>query len=85
VVALVDIFMMQQKLLDSFVDVDCPWCPSVKLERAKENPQLKLLFCKLCGLWTHNRIFNAVIDRYSGVEYLDRLSKLNEYYEEKVI
>lgn len=71
--------MINKKLFDSFVVLECPWCKT-KLFAEVTPP---LLYCKSCGLWTHNRVSNGMIDRHAGPRYLERLIKIKEYYEQK--
>jgi len=72
------------KLLDSFLDLKCPW------HDTKISIQNETLFCMNCdgpegaGNWDINRINTLLADADAvWINRIERLKKLKEYYEKQ--
>jgi hypothetical protein len=76
------------KLLDSFLEYECPWHDTAifgKKTGHKVCLKLDSLFCDNCGIWDLNRI-NRVISCLPSLDdsiLHQRLVLLKEYYEKQ--
>lgn len=77
---------MNKNLLNSFLDLECPWHEKHLKIDDEDSQVLKCKYCEELGWhlpWTPDRVRDEILTRVNDKDFLYRLTKIREYYDQQ--